>query len=289
MNVRIPIRAGSFYEASSTSCLHHARKLIAAAKFSADLPKVLYGGIVPHAGWMYSGELAVATFKALVSQQPDTIVLFGADHCGTVAKGEIYDSGTWRSPIGEVKIDDELASVMIKSSPKIRSNAQAHAYEHSLEVQIPFIQILYPQAKILPIGVPSNENAVEIGIIAAKTAGDTDKKVIFIGSSDLTHHGGHFPAPGGEGEAGVEWSAKNDQRMIDLLEAMDAHAIVPEASAHENACGAGALAATVAACKIAGATKGRCISYTNSYEVVHAIYPNDPDDTSVGYASVVFE
>ncbi len=76
--------------------------------------------------------------------------------------------------------------------------------------------------------------------------------------------------------------------MLDLIVAMDAQAIVAEAEARGNACGAGAIAATLAACQALGATRGCCLEYTNSYEVVHAMYPNDMDDTTVGYASVVF-
>ncbi|MCD6304506.1 MAG: AmmeMemoRadiSam system protein B, partial [Planctomycetes bacterium] len=94
--------------------------------------------------------------------------------------------------------------------------------------------------------------------------------------------------PGGRGQAGERWTRANDRRMIDLVEAMDAEGVIPEAAERMNACGAGAIAAAVAACRQLGASRGICLDYTNSYVVVHEKYPHDPDDTTVGYASIVF-
>ena len=84
------------------------------------------------------------------------------------------------------------------------------------------------------------------------------------------------------------WSVANDRRMLSLIEQMSAEKIISEATKRGNACGAGAIAACVAACRQMGATAGHCIEYTNSYNVVRAMYPNESDDTTVGYASVVF-
>ncbi|MCY2931948.1 MAG: AmmeMemoRadiSam system protein B, partial [Planctomycetota bacterium] len=110
-----------------------------------------------------------------------------------------------------------------------------------------------------------------------------------LGSTDLTHHGGgRFPAPGGRGRAGAAWSAANDKRMLDVIAALDAPGAIEEARRHANACGAGAIAAAIAACRELGATAGRCLAYTNSYEITHQEDPAEPDDTTVGYASVVF-
>ena len=145
-----------------------------------------------------------------------------------------------------------------------------------------------PDVKIVPIAAPASPLAVEIGsAVGGVLKGRTSVRV--VGSTDLTHHGGgHFPAPGGRGRQGADWSRKNDLRILDLIEAMAVDEIVPEANANANACGAGAIAATIAACKAMGADRGLVLEYTNSYEVVHAQNPDDPDDTTVGYASVVF-
>ncbi len=289
MNIRKPVRAGSFYDATTAGCRRHAEQLLEAAELPADLPEKIYGGIVPHAGWVFSGQVAALTLKACCAAgEPDTFVLFGADHSGTVQKGEVYASGAWGTPLGEVKIDEQLATAAMNADDRLRENPEAHSYEHSLEVQVPLIQIVAPKAKILPIGVPPVADAVEIGRSIAKVIAERPAKTAVIGSTDLTHHGGHFPSPGGRGKTGAEWTKENDFRIIKLFEQVDADAVISEASERMNACGAGAAAAAVAACRQLGAERGILLRYTNSYEVIHATYPNDPDDTTVGYASVVF-
>jgi AmmeMemoRadiSam system protein B len=291
MNIRQPARAGQFYEGSRASCQLHAAKLIEAAEPPADLPSPLYGGIVPHAGWAFSGSLAALTLKALHKDAPlQRVVIFGAEHGpASLRHGEVFDAGVWRTPLGDVPIDEELAAALLASSDVLRSSPQAHELEHSIEVQVPLLQVLWPDVRIVPIAVPPTEAAIKVGMMVGATLREGfSPGVRVIGSTDLTHHGGHFPAPGGRGEQGVEWTRRNDRRMIDLMEAMAAEAVVPEATRRANACGAGAIAATLAACEALGAARGICLGYTNSYEVIRRIYPSERDDTTVGYASVVF-
>lgn len=288
-NIRQPFRAGSFYEASTSSCRYHAENLLDQAQPPDDLPAALCGGLVPHAGWMFSGKLAAMTFKALNKVKPlDTVIIFGADHTGAAKRGEVYDSGVWRTPLGDAAIAEQLAEQLIASSDLLRANPEAHAHEHSIEVQIPLLQAMNPGVNILPITVPPTLDAIEIGQAVGSLLLDGAPNAWVIGSTDLTHHAGHFPAPGGRGKTGVTWTVANDRRMLDLIEKMQAEAIVAEARAHGNACGAGSITATIAACRTMGAERGICLAYTNSYEIVHAMYGDDPDDTTVGYGSVVF-
>jgi AmmeMemoRadiSam system protein B len=289
MAVRQPVRAGQFYDGSPEACRRHAERLVEAAEVPADLPQPLYGGLVPHAGWTFSGAIAARTLKALLAGGGrQTAVLFGADHTGTVRRGEVYDAGAWRTPLGETAVDEDLAAAVLAAGDACRANPDAHAMEHSLEVQVPLLQVLAPELRILPVAVPPTDLAVEVGQAVARAVGDRAGEVCLIGSTDLSHHGGHFPAPGGHGEAGEKWTRANDRRMIDLVEAMDAGAVVSEAAERHNACGAGAIAATVAACKALGAEKGICLAYSNSYTIIHEKYPYELDDTTVGYAAVVF-
>jgi MEMO1 family protein len=290
MTVRTPSRAGMFYEADPGACRRHVEELLAGAKVPDSLPPRLYGGVVPHAGWVYSGRLAALTFKALAaSSSPKTFVLFGADHTGAVKLGEVYASGAWLTPLGEVPIDEQLAQAVLAAGGSCcRANADAHVHEHSIEVQIPLLQVVAPEARILPIGVAPSPMATDIARAVAEAIGDRADEVAIVASTDLSHHGGHFPAPGGRGEIGEQWARENDRRVIDLAEAMDAESILPETCRHMNACGPGALAAAIAACKALGATKGICLDYTNSYVITHEQYPHELDDTTVGYASIVF-
>ncbi|HOF18961.1 MAG TPA: AmmeMemoRadiSam system protein B [Phycisphaerae bacterium] len=288
MNIRNAFRAGSFYEETPTSCRHHAGKLLDSARLPDDLPVTLYGGIVPHAGWVYSGRLAAMTFKALDQAGPlETVVLLGADHTGAVAMAEVFNSGIWRTPLGDVPVDADLGGALVEMGTPFRANPEAHRHEHSIEVQVPLLAALRAGVKIVPVAVPPDAQAVETGRALGRLLAERFPRVRVAGSSDLTHHGGHFGSPGGHGSVGEQWTRQNDRRMIDRIVAMDAEAIVAEALRHENACGAGAIAATVAACREMGATKGVLLDYTNSYEVIHEMYPNTPDDTTVGYASIV--
>lgn len=289
MQTRQPFRAGSFYEADPDACRRHAQQLLDAAEPPDDLPQPVFGGLVPHAGWVFSGPLAARTIRALLTPpQPETLVLFGADHWGTAGRGEVYARGAWATPLGEVGIDENLADQIVRAGGILQANPDAHAREHSLEVQVPLLQVAAPGVQIVPIVVPPSQEALEVGRAVGRTIMGTDRTVKVLGSTDLTHHGGHFGSPGGRGEAGEKWTRRNDRRLLDLVERMDASAIPAEVQARGNACGAGAVAATIVACRELGASRGTVLEYTNSYRVAHARYPNDPDDTTVGYASVIF-
>ena len=289
MNVRPSVRAGSFYDAHPDKCRRHADKLLAEADLPDNLPARLFGGLVPHAGWVFSGRVAARTFKALAATgDVGTLVIFGADHTGAVRRGEVYDSGAWNTPLGDAEVDEKLAAALLKAAECLRANQNAHDYEHSIEVQVPLVQALWPEAKIVPIAVPPAELACEVGRAVGRTIREGFPRARVVGSTDLTHHGGHFGSPGGRGKTGVEWAVANDRRMLDVIEAMEAENVIVEAQRRQNACGAGAIAATIAACREMGASRGVVLEYTNSYQVMRETYPGSQDDTTVGYASVVF-
>jgi AmmeMemoRadiSam system protein B len=288
----MPVAMG-FYDGRPDPCRRHARTLLEEAQVPPALPAGRLGGIVPHAGWVYSGALAALTMKALHEESPlTTVVLFAADHWGTVRVGEVFEAGCWRTPLGDAPVHEALAAAILAADPDgttFAANARAHAREHSGEVQVPLLQALAPEVQLVPIAVPPTPLAVRIGHTVGAVLAEGFPGVRVIGSTDLTHHGGgRFPAPGGRGKAGAAWSAANDRRMLDVIEALDAEAVIDESERRGNACGAGAIAATIAACRRMGATAARCLAYTNSYEITHRGHPDDPDDTTVGYASVVF-
>ena len=289
MNIRQSVRAGSFYDAPPEKCRRHAEDLLAQADLPKDLPPRLFGGLVPHAGWVFSGAVAARTLKALAATgDVGTLVLFGADHTGSVRHGEVYDSGAWNTPLGDVRIDEKLAAAILKSGDCLRANPGAHDFEHSIEVQVPLIQVLWPEAMIVPVAVPPSPLAGEVGRTVGWALRQGFPRARVVGSTDLTHHGGHFGSPGGRGKAGVEWAEINDRRMLDIIERMDAEAVVPEAQARQNSCGAGAIAAAIAACAEMGASRALVLQYTTSYRVMRETYAGGLDYTTVGYASVVF-
>jgi len=245
-------------------------------------------GLVPHAGWAYSGAVAAKVVKSLQKTSPQTFVIFGAVHSWGVADGAVYPSGSWETPLGEVPVDEELAAFLLEKCPgHLRSDADSHAQEHSIEVQVPMIEILHPGARIVPIAMPPMSSAAAAGAAVGAALAEADKPVAVLGSTDLTHYGRNYGfAPWGVGAAARDKMRENDRRIIDLALGLDAEAVVAEAAANSNACGAGAIAATVAAAKAMGAGRAALVDYTTSHDVM-----GDPPDTfqmAVGYAGILF-
>jgi AmmeMemoRadiSam system protein B len=286
--IRPPARAGLFYDKKPEMCKNRALSLLEAVQLPNDLHGSIPAGLAPHAGWMYSGALAMETIAALMDSAVGTVVIFGSDHTGAVRMGEVYDSGAWSTPLGDCPIDEELAAELVAGCGCLRSNPDAHAMEHSIEVLIPLLQTASENVKIVPIGVPVDRISVEIGQYVGQVLATKGGGVKVLGSTDLTHHGGHFGSLGGSGPASESFASQNDRRLLDLIEHLDTDRIIPEVRSNGNACGGGAVAATMAAAREMGAERGRVLSYTNSYRIVHERSPWELDDTTVGYASVIF-
>ena len=163
MQTRKPIVAGQFYPAQRDACVDEIKECLEAGTPSESLPEKIVAGIVPHAGWVFSGSLAAMVFSA-IKQQHDkihTFVIFGAAHGYFGRLPAVYEAGSWITPLGEVAIDEELAADVLDGAEAV-SDSSAHSSEHSIEVQIPFIQYLFANARILPILVPPAEQAVEL-------------------------------------------------------------------------------------------------------------------------------
>jgi AmmeMemoRadiSam system protein B len=165
----------------------------------------------------------------------------------------------------------------------------AHEDEHSLEVQAPFIRLLFPDAKIVPIMVPPRGIADEVGEAVARTITSYNYDAVVVGTTDLTHYGPHYGfVPEGIGEKAIRWAKDvNDRRFIDMVCALRGGSIVAEALQHKNACSSGAVAATVAACAALGATRGVLLQHTTSSEVLAEQTTQHIED-SVGYAGIIF-
>jgi AmmeMemoRadiSam system protein B len=247
-------------------------------------------GIVPHAGWTFSGLLAVMVFSAVKQRHEnvDTFVIFGAAH-GYFGLPAVYDKGSWVTPLGEAAIDEDLAEAILNSNAAV-SDPDAHDSEHSIEVQVPFIQHLFPDAKILPIVVPPSREAVSLGeAVGGIVAGEKNKKIVCIGSTDLTHYGPRYGfMPMGTGAKALRWASEvNDKKFIDLALKLDAMGLLTSAAENLNACGGGAAAAAVAAAKKLGKTKGVLLAHTNSNEVMIKKMGTSSTE-AVGYAAIVF-
>ncbi len=293
MPVRPPAVAGLFYPGEPRRCKAEAEHYLSMATSEpsgAPQPGTrVLGGIAPHAGWAYSGAVAARTLGcARAEPEVETFVVFGAVHRPRGRAAAVYGSGSWLTPLGEIEIDEELARAVIEASPLLVEDLAAHGPEHSIEVEVPFLQALTARARLLPIMVPPTEQAPEVGRIVAREASRLGRRVMFFGSSDLTHYGPRYEfMPAGYGAKGIRWAKEvNDRQLLDVVTSMDAERVVPTAREHQSACGPGAIAATMAACAEAGARQGTVLEHTNSSEVIGE--PAREMSDAVGYAAVVF-
>ncbi len=292
MAVRKPIVAGQFYPGSEQECRAELEYYTENRPIEDKLPEKIVAGIVPHAGWVFSGDLAGMVFKAIqkINQTVDTFVIFGATHSQIGASAAVYDKGSWATPMGTIKIDEEFASVILAKSQTAKSNPTAHNYEHSIEVQIPFIQYLFPNAKIVPIMTSPAEYAFALGTEVGECIKNIGgKKIVCIGSTDLTHYGPRYGFnPKGNGAKGIDWAKNiNDKNFINLAVEMNAEKLLTKSLENQNACGPGATAATINAAKALGKTKGVLLAHTHSNEVMERKY-HQTSEESVGYAAIIY-
>ena len=283
----MPVRRPAAPQFYAGDCAHATERFL--RDFSPpQQPAHIVAGIVPHAGWQYSGAVAAkvfASFRGDKKPLPETFVIFGAAHYWP-GESAVYARGAWATPLGDVAIDEELAAAILKDCQGlVVDNPAAHDGEHAIEVQVPFIKYLFPRAQIVPIAVRPDEQAAKLGERVGRIVKSHPRPSAVIASTDLTHYGDSYRfTPAGYGGSARRWQRGNDARIIELAEQMRASEIVPEARDHHNACGPGAMAATVAAAAALGAAQGRLLEYTTSFDVA----PEPEFRMAVGYAGIVY-
>jgi AmmeMemoRadiSam system protein B len=286
---RAPAFAGLFYPADATECRRLAQSYVSDAELAADDGTKWLGGIVPHAGWICSAAIAAQTIATLArSQSPDVVVVFGAIHTPLPTQRAALDAHrNWAIPGGDFAIAGELQAKLVELPGLFAVDVRFHEREHAVEVELPLIRAAWPGAAILPVEVPVLDSAAEMGKTTARKMIDAGVKAVYLASSDMTHYGPNYRfTPAGIGLAALNWAKDNDRRLLDLVTNIRVERIVPEVRARLNACGGGAIAAMLAACREYGATTGRIIRHANSFLTLSAIKPQTPND-AVGYASVV--
>lgn len=286
MMIRKACRAGSFYPFDEHSCHRQIQECLGEYVPPAE-PANIVAGIVPHAGWVFSGPTAAKVFTSIQQKaSPKTFLIFGAVHVWGVSAAALFPEGAWETPCGSAVIDEALAARLLDNvADMLQPDPAAHTREHSIEVQVPFIQHLFPSAKILPIMVSPGSQAERLGTRIGTLLAEFGSDVVVIGSTDLTHYGPSFDfTPYGVGEDALRQMKENDRRIIELAVQMQAANVIREAEQHRNACGAGAIAATVAAAQALGAERGYLLEHTTSHEVM----PERRAADAVGYAGIIF-
>jgi len=273
--------AGSWYPGRDSDCRSAIEEF---SRFSVPCPSdPAVGGIVPHAGWVFSGKIACNVIRCLSEHSsPDTIVLFGR-HLHPSSKNYIMAEGSWATPLGDLEIDAELGKKLQAEFPFVVETPTRHDEDNTIELQLPFIKYYFPDAKILPLGVPPTQGSLRIGERAAGISRELGREILVLGSTDLTHYGHNYGyAPKGTGKAAVDWvKNENDKRVVDLILRMDAEEVIRESLTNHNACCSGAVATAIAAAKKLGARQAQKIFYATSYDI-------RPDHSFVGYVGVVF-
>ncbi len=275
MQIRTPAVAGMFYPSEKNKltkliedCFLHS---FGPGKNPKKIGKKIFGIICPHAGYVYSGPIACHSVNSISSESPELFIIIGPNHWGIGRSVATMTDCIWETPLGNVEVDSESAKEISQLSKNIESDFFSHTREHSLEVQIPILQKTFSNFKILPISLvnQSKEIAKDVGLTIAKIA--KKKNVMIIGSSDFTHYEPN------------EFAHEQDLALIEPILEMDVDKFYDVLQKRKvTACGYGAIASTIIACKELGATKGELLKYATSGDVT--------GDTSsvVGYGSIVF-
>ena len=209
--------------------------------------------VVPHAGYVYSGQTAAVAYKLLTGASYDTVVLIGPYHRAFFPGASIWRSGAWKTPLGDVAIDEALAGAIVKENKDFEFTDDAHLAEHSLETQIPFLQRSLKNFKIVPILVsdPSPENYQRLAKAILKNV--EGKNVLIIASTDMSHY--HTD----------ETARKMDRLTLDLLEKKDLSGLSREAALkNSELCGEAAVLTVLEIAKLMGNTEVRLLHYSNS-------------------------
>lgn len=282
MWLREPYATG-WYPDESRACAGTIEGYLRMAQLP-KLPAPLLGGVMPHAGWPFSGAVAARIVAALARSvsPPEAVVVLGAVHNLRVPRPTTCDFAAWRTPVGELHVDRKLRDAVLETGV-VEVNDVAHAYEHSIEVQTPLLRYLLPDAQFLPIAVPADAFALSLGQALGGAIQRDGRRIAVLASSDLTHYGEDYGyTPGGEGEAGIAWAKKNDEELLANVVQLDPEGVLEHATRKQSACGAGALAAAIVAIQELGGSKCTLLEHTSSRSA-------EPDgDTWVGYASAVF-
>jgi AmmeMemoRadiSam system protein B len=242
------------------------------------------GGIVPHAGWFFSGEIACNVIAALREEVSlDTLIIFGM-HLHPASPSYIMPEGAWETPLGELEIDHEIAGELVKRFSFEIETPTRFTPDNTIELQLPFIKYFFDTVKIVPMGVPPAQIAIEIGHAAIAIAARLNRRVKVLGSTDLTHYGYNYGfTPQGVGKKALDWvKNSNDRQVIDAILSLDPAKTIQLGLKYKNACCAGAVAAAIAAAKGLGAHRAAELAYATSYE-------KSPGDSFVGYTGIVFE
>ncbi|BES82487.1 AmmeMemoRadiSam system protein B [Pyrodictium abyssi] len=277
---RLPAVAGMFYEADAEALKAQIEWAFRHPLGPGKLPVVSderqplsKGFVVPHAGYMYSGPIAANSYFQMAAEGPaETYVIIGPNHTGLGEIVSVYPGGAWVTPLGEVEVDTELARAIVGASSFAAPDEKAHLYEHSVEVQVPFLQYMFgDRFRIVPIVVyeQTPEIAEDLGKAILEAAEKTGRDIVVIASSDFTHYEPHDVA------------VAKDKLAIEAILELDPLKLYQTIQKHSiSMCGPGPVMAMLYYARGAGASSAKLLRYATSGDVA------GDKSSVVGYASI---
>jgi len=249
--------AGSWYPGTAAALIGEVDRLLAgAAEKSTPLSGDPVAVIVPHAGLKYSGPVAACAYELLRGRAFDLAVLVGPSHFVGFEGVAVYPSGAFQTPMGIVPVDEDAAEALMRSTSIVREHDAAHAREHSLEMQLPFIQRLNPNMPILPLVMGRQTGATARALAEGLSIALRDRHALLVASSDLSHY---QPA---------HVAARMDGVVLDAVSRFDADRLQAALDANVgHACGGGPLVSVMRAARHLGATGARTVQYADSGDV----------------------
>ncbi len=280
-NIRRAVVAGMFYEGNAEalkaqvkSCFLHNFGPGKLPEVNANGPRKILGLICPHAGYIYSGAVAANAFFQLASDgKPDTVVILGPNHTGEGSGLAVMNEGAWRTPLGDVEIDGFVADDIVKETSVLDVDEVAHRHEHSIEVQLPFLQYLYGTGfKFVPICflMQDLESAREIG--RALTEALVGRNAVVVASSDFTHYESQQSVNRKDFAALKAVEALDEKQFYEVLEAQNV-----------SACGYAPIAALLTYAKGLGAQKAEVLGHKTSGDTTGDTH------SVVGYAAATIK
>ncbi len=280
-SIRRPVVAGMFYEGTAQALREQVESCFLSPFGPGKLPAVnvagsrnILGLVCPHAGYVYSGAVAANAYFSLAQDgKPETVVILGPNHTGYGNPLSAMREGFWQTPLGNVEIDTETADPIAKETSILDFDEIAHRHEHSIEVQLPFLQYIYGNSfKFVPICflMQDLESAQEIGRALAEVL--ANKNAVVIASSDFTHY---------ESQASVD---RKDLAALKALEELDEKKFYQVLEAQNvSACGYAPIAALITYAKALGAKKAEVLSHKTSGDIT------GDKSSVVGYAAVTIK
>lgn len=275
--LRLPAVAGRFYPANPNELAATVQRMStpradSAISSTASAEKIsVTACLVPHAGYMYSGAVAGEVLGRIAP--PEKVLILGVRHFPRGESAAILSSGAWRTPLGDAPIDTELAMSLRDACPLLREDSVAHSQEHSLEVQIPFLQVLAPGFSFVPValGTVRFDDLVRVGEAVARVLTAQPEPVLLLATSDLNHY---------EDDATTR---VKDAKAVEKLLALDARGLFDVCRTEKiSMCGLGPAVATITALRAMRVTRGELVRYATSADV------SGDMSSVVGYAGIVW-